>query len=137
MSLVGSRPLNQCIGSFQRHLWTYIWVWSWWQTFIRLFLFSWFILYFEADIRNSNFAFSFGKSVLFLIGSKNCPYVLRAIKIRSHLMSNSTSKSGQKYVKRDVVIVRPMMDRSTQSSFLKMPSNVKNIDWRIYSVYLN
>ena len=52
MTLVGSRPLDQWIRTFQRHLWTYFWVWYWRRNLIQLFQFASFILYFELNVRH-------------------------------------------------------------------------------------
>ena len=46
------RPLNQWIRTFQRHLWTYFWVWNWRRNLIQLFHFASFIFYFEHNIRH-------------------------------------------------------------------------------------
>ena len=52
MTLLGFRPLNQWIWTFQRHLWTYFWVWNWRRNLIQLFQFAPFILSFELDVRH-------------------------------------------------------------------------------------
>ena len=53
--LVGARPLNWWIKTFQTCFWPYFWVWDCTCKLIQLFPFASFILYFETDGRHRNF----------------------------------------------------------------------------------
>ena len=95
MSYLVSRPLYLFNETFEIFLSNRICHWRFIQTFIQLFPFASVILYFEADLRHSNFAVLFSKvkmiSNWFFLKLVN----LLANQILSYLLSKSTSKLCQ------------------------------------------